>query len=103
MNIERIKQLEKWVGEDPTDPFNKYGLALEVQHIDRLKADGLFSELLTHHKDYLPTYYTAAQFYADYDNRKAIAILEQGIALAKILEEPKAVRELQSALDQLLF
>lgn len=103
MNLERINQLEKWASEDPTDPFNKYGLALEVQHIDRQKADGLFTELLTHHKDYLPTYYTAAQFYTDFDNRKAINILEAGIVLAKVLGDNKTARELQSALDELLF
>ncbi len=103
MNTDRIRQLEKWISEDPADPFNKYGLALEVQHIDRQKADALFTELLMNHKNYLPTYYTAAQFYTNHNDAKAIEILEKGIVLAKELEDTKTIRELQSALDQLLF
>ncbi len=103
MSKERIAMLEQWIKDEPSDPFNKYALALEVQAIDRVKAEAIFNELLELHPDYLPTYYTAAQFYVDDNEPTAIRILEKGILLAVQQTNLKAKRELQSALDQLLF
>lgn len=103
MSKERIKMLEQWIKEDPSDPFNKYGLALELQASNNIKADALFNELLEVHADYIPTYYTAANFYMDDNEPKAIQILEKGIELAKEQGNDKAKRELQSLLDQLSF
>jgi hypothetical protein len=103
MNLERVKQLEKWMQDDPSDPFNKYALALEMLHANKNNAAILFTELLDAHSDYLPTYYTAAQFYADLDNKKALSILEKGIELATLHKDAKATKELKALLDQLLF
>jgi tetratricopeptide (TPR) repeat protein len=104
MNAERIKNLEQWIREDPGDPFNKYALAMELAKASPIKADALFDELLTQHGSYLPTYYTAASFYSSQgEPDRAIGILQLGIDLAKKEKDPKTLRELQSALDELRY
>jgi tetratricopeptide (TPR) repeat protein len=103
MNHSRIDLLEKCIEEDPSDPFNYYALALEYQQTNPGKASLLFNELLIHHADYLPVYYTAGTFYADLaDEAKALEILKRGVALAQKKSDTKAFRELQSAIDNLL-
>jgi tetratricopeptide (TPR) repeat protein len=104
MNSERIKTLEQWMKEDPSDPFNKYGLAIELSQLQPQKALTLFNELLTQHPDYLPTYYIAASFFSiQGDQGQAIKILEDGIELAKKQNNDKTLRELMSALEELRF
>ncbi len=102
MNSERIKTLEQWIKEDPSDPFNKYGLAMELSKPQPVRAASLFAELLTNHPDYLPTYYLASHFYSDQgDQSLAIKILEGGILLAQKQSNEKTLRELRSALEEL--
>jgi Tfp pilus assembly protein PilF len=104
MATERIKQLQQYCDEDPSDPFNIYALALEYRNVDPLKARELFDALLRHHSTYLPTYYHAAKFFQEQgENSKAVGIYEVGIALAKKLKDDKTLRELRSAYDELMF
>jgi hypothetical protein len=104
MNIERVKNLEQWIVEDPKDPFNKYALAMELSGKDPQRVGLLFQELMTQHADYLPTYYIAAGFFLDQGNQpKAIQILESGIIVAKKQHNLKTEKELHSFLDELLF
>lgn len=104
MATERIKQLQQFYDEDPSDPFNLYALALEYMKTDRGRARQLFETLIQHHADYLPVYYQAAQLCADTGDRaRAVQIFENGIALAKKLNDRKAQRELQSAYDEMMF
>lgn len=104
MNPNRIMQLEKFLQEDPTDPFTKYALALE--HIDSQKEKSLefFEDLLKNHSDYIGTYYHAAALYAEMNNReRAETIYQQGIEMAKQLQEAHALKELQSAYMNFLY
>lgn len=104
MHTDRIQQLEKFYAEEPDDPFNVYALALEYLKVDTAKAGELFKELLEVHAGYLPTYYHAAKFFDATGNRaKAVEVFEKGIALAAKLQETKAMRELQSAYDEMMF
>ena len=104
MATERIKQLQQYYAEDPHDPFNIYALALEYLRLEPAKARQLFDILLAHHGEYLPTYYHAARFFQDSgEKEKAIKIFQSGIALARKLNNSKALRELQSAYDELTF
>lgn len=98
MNNDRIKQLEKFLKDDPTDPFTKYALAIEHLKIDKEKSRQLFEDLMKNHPDYIGTYYHAAQLYADMDDRtRADDIYQKGIEKAKTLNEAHALKELQSA------
>jgi tetratricopeptide (TPR) repeat protein len=104
MNSDRIKTLEQWIKEDPNDPFNKYGLAIELLQTESERAEALFDELLKDHPNYLPTYYMAANLFAGRNQpEKAIGILERGIELAKKQNNEKALRELKSELEALRF
>jgi tetratricopeptide (TPR) repeat protein len=102
MNQSRIELLEKFIAEDPSDPFNYYALALEYLQTKPTQAAELFDHILMHHSHYLPVYYTAGTFYADLNNEdKALAILNKGLALAKSTSDFKAMRELASAIQNL--
>jgi hypothetical protein len=104
MSSDRLQQLLQFYNEEPKDPFNIYALALEFLKTDQIKSKEFFDLLLAEHADYLPTYYHAAKFYQDINKKEdAIAIFEKGIALAKRLNDSKAVRELQSAYQELIF
>ncbi|HEX5172428.1 MAG TPA: tetratricopeptide repeat protein [Cyclobacteriaceae bacterium] len=100
----RLKQLQKFLDEDPADPFNWYALALEYLKSDQKKALTLFEKLLADFDQYLPTYYQAALLYIQLEeSRKAVNVFEKGIALARDQNNLKAANELRSALDELLY
>jgi tetratricopeptide (TPR) repeat protein len=104
MPTSRLNQLEQFYKDEPQDPFNLYALALEYMKFDLDKSKECFNKLLTEHSQYLPTYYHAAKLYLDLNDREqAIVIYEKGIALAKKINDAKAIRELQSAYQELLF
>lgn len=102
MNDARIEMLEKFIKEDPSDPFNYYALALEFQQTNPTKAKQLFDDLLVNHAEYLPVYYTAGTFYAALeDEPRAVEILNKGVELARSISDHKALRELQGAIQNL--
>ncbi len=102
MNLERLKLLEQYAREDPTDPFPIYALALEWVKTDPPKAKELFDTILAHHPNYLPVYYHAGHFYITLgDLPKAKHILETGIQKTNISGDKKALAELQSMYDEL--
>lgn len=104
MNEARIDLLKTYIEEEPNDPFNYYGLACEYMHQAPDEALKLFEALLADHKDYLPTYYQAAQLLTAFEkDEEAVTVYERGIALAKIQQNAKAVKELSTALQNLLF
>jgi tetratricopeptide (TPR) repeat protein len=102
MNPSRIDLLEKYIAEDPSDPFNYYALALEYHQTNPNKAGELFDEILANHPDYLPVYYTAGTFYSEIANEvKALEILTKGVELAERKADFKTLRELKSAIQNL--
>lgn len=104
MNKERINMLKNLLLEDPSDPFPIYGLALEYTREEPSKAEELFEALLKNHTEYLPVYYTSAQFFSDKgEEEKAKHILRKGIELSLKQGNEKTTRELKSALEQLEF
>ena len=102
MNSDRIKMLEQFVAEDPTDPFNHYALALELAKSDKLKAKEIFDQLILTNPDYVPVYYQAALLYLELTlNERATMIIEIGIVQAKKQNNLKAASELRSLLDDI--
>lgn len=100
----RLEQLYKFYEEDPNDPFNIYALALELTKSNPQEAARLFETAIARHPAYLPSYYHAAKLYeALQEKDKAIQFYEQGIDQAKKQHELKVLRELQSALSELLY
>jgi tetratricopeptide (TPR) repeat protein len=104
MNSNRIAQLLQFQQDDPHDPFPVYGLALEFLKTDAKKSEAYFNELLNRFPEYLPTYYHAAKLKADCNKtEEAIEIYKRGIELAEKQTDKATLRELKSALDELIF
>ena len=104
MPSDRLTQLQEFYNDDPRDPFNLYALALEYLKYEPATARDLFGKLLQEQPEYLPTYYLAAKLHIELgEKEKAVAIFENGIALASKLNDTKAMRELKSAYDELMF
>jgi tetratricopeptide (TPR) repeat protein len=100
----RIEQLEGFVNEDPKDPFNLYALGLEHAKSDTHKAVEIFNQLLKDHPDYVPTYYQFGKLLAESsENEKALNVFDVGITVATNQKDLKALRELQSARQELLL
>ncbi len=104
MSESRLELLQQYYAEDPTDPFNLYALALEYQKTDLTKSCELFDKLLTDFPEYLPTYYHAAKLKTELNQHEAaLGIYKKGIDIARDQNERKALQELQSAYNELLF
>jgi tetratricopeptide (TPR) repeat protein len=102
MNSERIKMLEQFVAEDPSDPFNRYALALELAKSDKQKAKEIFGQLIITNPDYVPAYYQAALLYLELSlNDEATKVIEGGIDQAKKQNNLKAASELRGLLDEI--
>lgn len=104
MSEQRLQTLLKFYEEDPNDPFNLYGLALEYQKTDLNKSDELFTKLLADFSEYVPSYYHAAKLKVELKQPDAaLLIYQKGIEVAKQQGEKKAEQELRSAYDELMF
>ncbi|MDA0193983.1 MAG: tetratricopeptide repeat protein [Bacteroidetes bacterium] len=100
----RIDQLNEFIKEEPENPFLIYALALEYLKTEPTQAKIYFDQLLKYHPSYLPTYYHAAQFYLEIDQRsRARQIYEVGIALTRKTEDHHALKELQNAYTNFLL
>jgi len=100
----RLEQLIKFYQEDPNDPFNVYGLALEYYKTDVRKSEEFFNLLLTNFPEYLPAYYHAGKLKEERsENESALTIYAKGMDLAHGLKDQKTLQELKSAYDELMF
>lgn len=96
--VNRLQQLKQFLEEDPADPFAHYALALEYLKTEPRKAAEIFEHLITHHPQYLPTYYPYAHLMAELNNgSRAEELFRQGIALAAKQNNNKARLELSNA------
>lgn len=104
MNENRLNLLKKYYEEDPNDPFNIYAIAIEYKNFNNEKAKEYFRILLEKHPDYLPTYFHAAELYAETgDKGLAENIFTKGIELAKKQNNLKTLHELQTSYNNFLF
>ncbi len=101
MNSERLKMLQQFIEDDPSDPFNHYALALEYIQHDSVKARDLLLKLIEENPTYLPAYYQAVTLLIELgQSEAAVPIINQGIAEAKKQNENKTMNELRSLLDE---
>jgi tetratricopeptide (TPR) repeat protein len=102
MNSERIKMLEQFVEEDPTDPFNRYALGLELMKSDKQRAKEIFDQLIQLDPGYVPSYYQAALLHIELMlTQEATEIIKKGIVEAKKQNNLKAANELNGLLDEI--
>jgi Tfp pilus assembly protein PilF len=101
---DRLKHLLQFYEEDPNDPFNIYSLALEYLKTNLPKSKALFDLLLIRYPEYIPTYYHAAHLLQQLNEKdRAVEVYQKGMAMAKKANDHKALRELQSAHDELVY
>jgi predicted Zn-dependent protease len=99
MDKNRMALLQKYIDEEPHNPFNRYALAMEYRGSEPELALKLLLELLAAHPDYLPPHYQAGQLLAESGNvRGAVEILKQGMVLAQRQGDQKALQELRKAI-----
>lgn len=80
----RMEQIEALLADDPTDPFLRYGLAMEYASAgdDRTAADHLWR--LTTDSPYVPAFLMAGQILNRLNRvAAAVAVLRRGIAAAR--------------------
>lgn len=96
--ISRIQMLQSFADDEPQNPFNWYGLALEYLENDPEKAAKYFEKLLLEFPDYLPTYFPAAHLFGQLGFlEKAEEAFESGIKLAQSQNNTKALGELKNS------
>jgi tetratricopeptide (TPR) repeat protein len=98
MQEERLKILLQYLEEEPDEPFNIYGVAMEYMNSNSDKALFYLEKLLNEYPDYVPTYYHAAALYFEKEEfEKAEEVFKKGIEIAHQKQNVKAFDELKRA------
>lgn len=104
MNSDRISLLEQFIKDEPSNPFNKYALAMEYYETQPYDSLSLLDSLLNDHPDYLPSYFKAAHLLWEHEKwEKANEVFRKGIQLAAEQNDQKALSELKSAYQNFQF
>jgi len=103
MNPSRIEQLKKFLEENPDDAFVNYALAIEHVNLgDDETALKFFNSLLKKNPEYIAAYYHLGKlFIRRNENQLAEQTFREGIKRT-CGKEPRALDELQQALNELL-
>ena len=98
LNIKRIKELQKLLEKNPLDPFLVHAMTLEFLGENNAFCLARLRKLLTEFPDYLPTYYQAAQLFADCGYvEEDRATYELGIEKTAFSKNTKALEEIRNA------
>ncbi len=102
--MDRITVLQQMVARNPSDPFPRYGLAMELRKAgDTNGARQAFGHLVEHHPTYVPTYLMYGGLLQETgDSKTAAAILDRGIAAAREADDAHAQSELEAARAELV-
>ena len=103
MRESKLRELEKFLEQDPSDSFTHYAIALEYAAssdmdgaIEKLKA------LITLDPKYVPAYQQLASYLIKLRQyRNAQDVLEKGIQVAGLAGDRHAQSEMQECLDEL--
>jgi tetratricopeptide (TPR) repeat protein len=103
MAIDRLATFRAFIAKSPTDPFPRYGLAMELRSRGDLEsAAAAFAELMDGFADYVPTYLMAGGVLAQLGRRdQAIECYRRGIGVAASKSDAHAKKELEAALMEL--
>jgi tetratricopeptide (TPR) repeat protein len=101
--MDRIATFKSFIARSPSDPFPRYGLAMEHKGRGELtEAWAAFEELLAQFPDYVPTYLMAGGTLVALGRREeALDVYRRGIEAATRKGDAHARGELQSALAEL--
>lgn len=101
--MDRIATFRTFIERSPTDPFPRYGLAMEYKARGQLDdARAAFAELVAQFPRYVPTYLHYGAVLSALGERDAAgAILRAGIEAAAATGDAHARGELEAALAEL--
>ncbi len=101
--MDRIATFKSFISRTPTDPFPRYGLAMELKTRGELaEAWATFSELLEKFPDYVPSYLMAGGTLVALSRKdEAAEIYRRGMDVAARRGDQHARRELESALGEI--
>jgi hypothetical protein len=101
--MDRLETFRSFIARSPSDPFPRYGLAMELKTQGELEAaQTAFAELLATFPDYVPTYLMAGgTLVALSRNAEAADVFRTGVEVATRHGDQHARRELESALADL--
>ena len=101
--MDRIATFRSFISKSPTDPFPRYGLAMEHKGRGGLaEAWAVFEELLGKFPDYVPTYLMAGGTLVALDRKaEAADAYRKGIEVAQRRGDQHARRELEAALAEI--
>ena len=101
--MDRLKQLEEMLAQEPDDAFTRYALALEFRKLGRIDESlDQFEQVIGQHADYVPAYFMIGQLLADEGRTEdAKQRLREGIAMAQRAGDSHAQGEMQDFLDSL--
>ena|SRR5579859_6716077 len=101
--MDRVATFRNFIARSPTDPFPRYGLAMELKGRGELtEAWTVFEELLDKFPDYVPTYLMAGGTLSAMGRRDdAASTYRRGIEVASKRGDQHARRELESALNEI--
>jgi Tfp pilus assembly protein PilF len=100
--MDRIASFRNFISKSPTDPFPRYGLAMELKGTgDLAGAWAVFEELLAKFPDYVPTYLMAGGTLTALGRKDdAAEVYRKGIEVATRRGDQHARRELEGALAE---
>ena len=95
--------LKEFAGNNPKDPFPRYGLAMEYKNAGRLEeAEVEFAHLLSTFPDYTPAYLHAGNLYRALGRRERAAdVYRAGIDACERKGDGHALGEIEAALAEL--
>jgi predicted Zn-dependent protease len=101
--MDRIATFKTFIARAPSDPFPRYGLAMEHKARGELaEAWAMFEELLATFPDYVATYLMAGETLVALSRKdEAAVVYRKGIEVASARGDQHARRELEGALGEI--
>jgi tetratricopeptide (TPR) repeat protein len=101
--MDRIAAFRSFIEKSPSDPFPRYGLAMELKNQGKLDDSArAFAELIAGFPEYVPSYLMSGSVLVALGRREdANDVYQRGIANALARGDLHAKKELESALDEL--
>ena len=105
MSNTRLQNLLEFIKEEPEDVFLKYALAMEYLGLkDFENAKNYFEDVIKVDKNHVAAYYQLGKIFESLnDETSAISIYEKGMEAAKLKNDTRSIREIRTALDELMF
>jgi tetratricopeptide (TPR) repeat protein len=99
--MERLRQIQEFLKENPQDPFLHYALTMEYVKLEQTdNALSGFEKMVNDFPDYVGTYYHFGKFLEkNEDSERATEVYKKGIEIARKNRKMHALSELQGALN----